>query len=142
MRVKFVVYGRPQPQGSTRAFVQNGRAVVTHDNKELRSWRQDVAVMAKIEMQGCDQSIIRRPEPVSVNIDFFFSRPESLPKKRRNHTARPDLDKLIRGVHDSLTGICFEDDSQVIEVFAWKQYGQPARTEISVASMIPVEEDK
>jgi Holliday junction resolvase RusA-like endonuclease len=29
---------------------------------------------------------------------------------------------LIRGVQDSLTGVVYEDDAQVIRVLAWKVY--------------------
>ncbi len=38
--VKFTVYGRPVPQGSTRSFIPKGwtRAVITTDNKKLKPW--------------------------------------------------------------------------------------------------------
>jgi Holliday junction resolvase RusA-like endonuclease len=45
--------------------------------------------------------------------------------KRHGYPKRPDLDKLVRAVLDSLTGVCYEDDSQVIRLRAskvWASY--------------------
>jgi Holliday junction resolvase RusA-like endonuclease len=39
-------------------------------------------------------------------------------------TKRPDLDKLIRAILDGITGILIEDDSQVVNITATKQYAQ------------------
>jgi Holliday junction resolvase RusA-like endonuclease len=52
---------------------------------------------------------------------FFMPRPRTV--KRELPTVPPDLDKLIRAINDSATdaGI-FDDDSQVVEVVAYKVY--------------------
>jgi Holliday junction resolvase RusA-like endonuclease len=42
--------------------------------------------------------------------------------KRPQPIVPPDLDKLIRGVGDALTGVLYDDDSQVIRCLAWKTY--------------------
>jgi Holliday junction resolvase RusA-like endonuclease len=51
---------------------------------------------------------------------FRVKRPKSV--KRAYRTVAPDLDKYIRGVNDGLTGVAFEDDSQVIKIVATKEY--------------------
>ena len=37
----------------------------------------------------------------------------------------PDVDKLVRALLDGMAGTVFRNDSQVVELFARKQYGAP-----------------
>lgn len=117
--VEFRVMGEPVPQGSTRAFItKSGRPIITHSNRNVKEWRQRIATEAQAK---------RPPQwhmgsAILINIDFFMPRPKSLPKKVEKDIKRPDLDKLIRAVLDGLTGIYYDDDSQVIGIFASKEY--------------------
>lgn len=125
---EFRVSGNPEPQGSMRAFIPKGwgRAVLTSSNKKLKSWRQDVSLIASESMAiyGIRGSKPwARPYPVSVDVIFCFQKPKSTPKRILWKTTKPDLDKLIRGLFDAMTGICFEDDSQVHRVSAVKVFG-------------------
>lgn len=128
----FTVLGAPQPQGSARAFYVKslGRSVITSANKNLKPWRQQVSGCA-IEAMADKKKIVERPSAVKVHAHFFFDRPKSQ-KKALAKTTKPDADKLLRSIFDSLTGIVFEDDSQVVECAATKWYGSPARVEIIV----------
>ena len=128
--VRFAVLGTPQPQGSAKAFIPKGwsRAIITSDNKKLKPWRQDAAQQALEAMDGV--------KPVKcavvVYVTFHFARPKSLPKRVVHKTTKSDVDKLARGILDSLTGTVFEDDSQVIALMATKQFGLPERAEVMV----------
>lgn len=120
MELDFICYGRPEPQGSARAFVRNGKAHVTSDNKKLRPFRSELTRMA-LHHAG-EQSLPLFSDAVTVVMTFFFARPKSA-NKRRFPSVKPDLDKLIRAVLDSLTGVAFKDDAQVVHVTASKMYG-------------------
>jgi len=125
---KFTVQGKPQPQGSHRAFMPKGARfpVVTDSNRNLKQWRDLTSVVAQ------DYALEELYEgPVLLVIDFYFQRPKSLPKKVQHHLKKPDLSKLIRSIEDSLTNVIWCDDSQVIEVRATKSYGTP-RAEVAV----------
>lgn len=69
-------------------------------------------------------------EPVRAILGFFFSIPSSYSKKRKksildgseDFTKRPDVDNLVKAVLDGLNGVAFRDDSQVVEVMAFKEY--------------------
>lgn len=140
--VSFTVYGTPAPQGSKRAFVAGGRAVVVDDNKpRLRSWRQDVRKAA------LDASAQMSREPVDVSVTFFLARPKghygtgrnagTLRGSAPNHPAvKPDLDKLLRSTLDGLKeGGAYHDDAQVVIVAGVKQYcrnGQPPGALITI----------
>jgi crossover junction endodeoxyribonuclease RusA len=77
--------------------------------------------------------------PVSVAVVFTFVRPASVSQKRTQMVVRPDLDKLIRAVLDALTGVLYEDDSQVVEFDRpRKQYGTRERVEVRVRVLDPV----
>ena len=61
--------------------------------------------------------------PVELEVMFYLDRPSSVSTVKRPYpTVPPDLDKLIRGVGDALTGVVYDDDSQVIRTLAWKTY--------------------
>jgi len=64
--------------------------------------------------------------PVSLSVSFYLPRPKSLRAKTKPHVTKPDLDKLVRSVKDGLTQIVWHDDSQVVEVRAWKAYTPPS----------------
>lgn len=134
MTVQFTVYAKPEPQGSIRAFMIGGRPRLTSDNKDLKSFRQQVSLAALTEMREAKKELILRKVPVRLTLTFFFSRPLSKSKKA-HMTVLPDLDKLIRSVGDALSGICYADDSQVIEVNASKAYEQPERVIVQVESL-------
>lgn len=120
----FTVLGTPKPQGSKRAFVnpRTGRAVLTESaGKPLQDWRTDVqqAALAAHDGEPLDG-------PVRVTMRFGLARPKSHPKTKETWpVTRPDVDKLVRGVLDAITHVCFNDDSQVTELLAFKTWGTP-----------------
>jgi crossover junction endodeoxyribonuclease RusA len=132
----FVVFGVPQPQGSSRAFMPKGwtRPVITSDNSKVKPWRQEIVGTALNEIERVGFSLIDSG-PVQVEAKFFFERPKSTKKSVVHKTTKPDLDKLVRSLGDALTGIAFRDDSQVVCCVASKHFGSPARAEISVVAL-------
>jgi Holliday junction resolvase RusA-like endonuclease len=128
----FFVAGLPIPQGSTRAFVAKGRAIVTHDNAQVRPWRQDVAACARAARVPFLES-----GPVALTIAFTLPRPKSRPKRATHPDVRPDLDKLARGISDALTTIAWRDDAQVVDLIARKRYGLPVGARVTVGRPTP-----
>ncbi len=139
MHLDFWVAGIPQPQGSARAFIPKGwaRAVITTDNKSLKPWRQEVAIMARVEM-AAKESVIIDNAPVSVACEFRFVRPKSLNRRVVHKTTKPDIDKLLRGILDALTGIVFHDDSQVVYVVCTKSFSDAPGCKITVADVAAI----
>lgn len=130
-KISFTVYGTPVPQGSMKAFMRPGSKfpVITSANKKLKPWRQEIT--------GCALKVFRapvlRPSALSVEIKFFLTKPESKSARVKYPSTKPDVDKLLRGVLDALTGVAYEDDSQVCRVVMEKNYGRPERAEITVS---------
>lgn len=119
--LRFTAQGEPIPQGSTRSFVVNGKAVTTNANKKTKPWRALVsaaATEAVTERVGYDFPLVG---PVGLSLTFVLPRPKTV--KRKYPTAKPDLDKLVRAVKDSLADAgVYLDDSQVISLLAVKTY--------------------
>jgi len=145
--VQIYVEGRPVPQGSMTASYNRklGVAHVHHvQGTALAQWRASIR-------EACKRKGYTDPPvtPVRVRITFAMPRPKEHMVLRggryvvrasyiwRVPTSPPDIDKLIRGVLDALTGMMYHDDSQVVEVHARKVYasGDPyAVIEVSDAA--------
>ena len=102
-----------------RAFVPKGwtRPIITSATKGLKAWEAKIAAAAGTQANG-----VLLTEPLIVAIDFYLPRPKSLKTGSLPHTKRPDLDKLIRGATDALTGIIWKDDAQAVTITASKFY--------------------
>ena len=118
MEITFDVLGRPSPQGSKKS-IGNNRFI--ESSKYLPAWRSALRQAAEQAVTVSGWS--RVSGPVELEVMFYLERPSSVSRTKRPHpTVPPDLDKLIRAVGDSLTGVVYDDDSQVIRTLAWKVY--------------------
>lgn len=105
------VPGVPAPQGSAKAFVVKGRAVVTSDNKNTMPWRAQMSAFLAIDV-GVE--ILHPSGPIGVQLEFLMPRRAAEPKRTTPpHTRKPDIDKLARAALDAMTGVVFTDDNQV-----------------------------
>ena len=126
----FRVLGTPVPQGSVKAF---GSRVVANNEHALGSWRSDVASAAQ-RAKPADWDI---NAAVSLRCEFVFPRPQShygtgknvtrlKPSAPRYHVKTPDVDKLVRGVADSIgdavARVLLNNDSQIVSIYAAKRY--------------------
>lgn len=132
----FDVLGKPQHQGSMRAFTPKGwkRPILTTTNKELKPWRQAVASNAYTAMMDIGQCICIEG-PVRVEAHFYFTRPKSGKKGERHKITRPDLDKLARALLDAMTGTVFADDSQVSQLWVSKFFDGNAKTWVRITTL-------
>jgi crossover junction endodeoxyribonuclease RusA len=140
--IAFTVLGKPEPQGSSRAFIPKGwnRAVITSDNSRLKPWRQQVSGAALEAAKGLDLPVFRAHKPLGIRLRFYFQRPKSVTAKTRpGMTTKPDGDKILRAVLDALTGIIAVDDAQFVDFSLSKHYGVP-RVEVEVYEAVLVEE--
>lgn len=137
-----VVFGRPQPAGSKRAFVnrRSGRAHVVDAAKGSQPWKQEVAGAA---LRACGGVPMLLDGPLILDVKFFLRRPQGHYRTGRNAhllrdaapgypLGRPDVTKLLRAVEDALTTVVWRDDAQVVYQLASKHYGTPERCEVRV----------
>jgi crossover junction endodeoxyribonuclease RusA len=134
----FHASGVPQPQGSMKGFRRGNRVIVTSDNERLRPWRTAVEFAAVDAMPHFGHSGLFHG-PVTITLTFRLPVPQSAPKRKRlSATKRPDLDKLVRGVLDALTGVVWADDAQVVRLVAEKELAYDDVPGVSVVVTEPL----
>jgi crossover junction endodeoxyribonuclease RusA len=130
--IRFTAHGRPAPQGSKNSYApldkdgnpyrrENGGVVVsTVDScKAAKPWMGQVRAAASWAFKG---ELIK--SPVRLTCWFYFKRPTNHFGSGKNaarlkssaplhHCGTPDLDKLIRSIGDSITGVILQDDKQI-----------------------------
>lgn len=139
--VTFSVDGKPTPQGSVVAHVHGKRASIHYaQGSGLAVWRNMVSAKAQ---EAWGETVYGGP--MQIALDFHHQRPKSHYKdlygtvKAQYIGARPsgppDLDKLIRAILDSLTGVVWLDDGQVCSILASKSYGEHPGVTVTVGTI-------
>lgn len=120
----FRVPGRPVPMSRPR--LSKGRVYLP--DKDVRAKANIRAAISAI--WGIDRYAIYKDLPLYVSCDFVYcGKPERLGAPYRS---RPDVDNLLKTVLDALTGVIYDDDSQVVCVTGRKLYGAEDMTKIRV----------
>jgi crossover junction endodeoxyribonuclease RusA len=138
--VSFFVPGTPSPGGSKRGFAYKGKndgkvhvAIVDTAGQKVKDWRANVALATHEHIQAPLEG------PVWSKFHFLLQRPKSHYKtgKKSNelkedapmyHTQTPDSLKLARSTEDSLTGIAWNDDKQVVDMRSSKSWAERGET--------------
>ena len=100
-----------EPVPASRARVtKNG----TFYQEPYEQFRKDMARL----LMG---KLILYSEPLRLDVTFFRLIPKSYGKKRRDEmdgkyiVVRPDLDNYEKALYDSMNGVIYIDDSQIVE---------------------------
>jgi Holliday junction resolvase RusA-like endonuclease len=147
--IEFTVFGDAKPAGSKRSYVpldkhgnpyrrpNGGVSVQTvDDNPKSKDWKQQVSAAAHQVYSGPLLT-----GPLRVTMTFVRVRPKGhygtkgLNSKGRESIApisKPDVLKLARGVEDACTGIVWKDDAQIVAELIVKEWGEPARCEVTI----------
>lgn len=137
--IGFQVRGLPVPQGAlvrspTGQLYNRGAA-------KLGTWRHAINDECRHAMQGPAFG-----GAVRVLVTFYLPRPkahyrasgELHPKAPAFPVGRPDVDKLCRAVLDALTQVAFDDDSQVVDLVAAKEYAdsEPVGAAVQILELV------
>lgn len=130
------VAGTPVTQGSLSAFVtKSGRAVVTNKTKKgLQPYRDSIHWHARSAMGR--KKVKQYEGPVAVEATFVIQRP----MRPSNPFPPEDVDKYARALLDALSGTIYRDDKQVVTLRVTKEYGDVAKTLVTVRE-VPVPDE-
>jgi len=138
MRVSFVVPGAPRGKGRPR-FARRGNYVTTHTDKNTVSYENLIKFAASTAMCGGPPT----DRPCELVVKIYVPIPKSFSKKKHaaatanelRPVTKPDVDNILKGVCDSLNGICWGDDRQCVFVLGSKYYSERPRLEVTVETI-------
>ncbi len=136
--ISFFVPGEPQGKARPRSSVmtkadgsvvrgKSGRAVIRHYTpKKTEDYEANIATFYRQAKTGAPTL-----QPVILVLEIVHSVPESWPKWKRELVAKgsmlpvtkPDSDNILKVVKDSLNGVAWVDDTQVVGTINVKLYG-------------------
>jgi crossover junction endodeoxyribonuclease RusA len=105
-KVVFEVPGEPVPKGRPRL----GKGGNVYTPKKTKAYERKVALIATIARQSAHRKPFTGPVGISVVLRFKTKR-------------RIDLDNCLKALMDSLNGVLYADDSQVMEMQVSKVIG-------------------
>lgn len=121
-RVAFIVPGEPKGKGRPRFNTKTGRTYTPGDTINYEN-------LVKIQYQALVGEKYTEKE-VEAIITCYYGIPKSMSKSNREKvyhgklrpTKKPDLDNIAKIVLDSLNGLAYKDDSQVVSLRIDKHY--------------------
>lgn len=130
--MKFTIPG--EPTGKARPRVTKWG---THNTEKTILYEN----LAKLSYQ--EQCKEYTEKPLRVHITVFCGIPKSTPKKNIQPMLRrdirpckkPDADNIAKIILDSLNGIAYKDDTQVVVLIVQKFYGEQARVEVEITEI-------
>lgn len=136
MRIRFTVPGDPVGKGRPRFVRATGR---TFTPQKTASYEN----LVKLEFQQqCEGQRFYSEEQLRMTIKAYFTVPASDSKRKReaklNGTVRPakvpDCDNVGKVIADSLNGIAYRDDAQIVSMTIDKFYSEVPRVEVWITT--------
>lgn len=123
MKVNFVIQGKVQAKQRPRFNSKLKRTYTPERTINYENWVK-TCYLEKYK----DKELMEKP--LRVTIKAYFEIPKSTSKKRKQQMmdneilpmVKPDTDNIAKGVLDSLNGIAYKDDKQVVELIVNKFY--------------------
>ena len=135
MRAKFCIHGDPQGKGRPRFSTVCGHVhtrtpdeTVLYENLVKTEYRQQVGVKFP------DDAML------DVRIFAYYPIPKSVSKRKRQAmlerkirpTKKPDWDNVGKVICDSLNGIAYRDEAQVVDSMVRKLYGETPKVVVTI----------
>ena len=120
-RIIFRVPGTPQPWPK-KELTRNraGRPVIYARDKhgDKKRWIEAVKVAGMAAMKR--QPSIEAGVPVILSCEFYLPQPKK--PQHKYMVVKPDLDNLAYAIANALSGVCYHDDRQIVQMTAVKLY--------------------
>lgn len=127
MNVRLIIPGEPKGKGRPKFVKATGRAYTPADTRTAEQRVQGEWIAAGRPELG--------PGPLGMRVTAVMGRPKAHVRAdgtlstagRRSvwPVKRPDIDNLLKLALDSLNGLAFVDDAQVVSEATWKRWTRP-----------------
>ncbi len=143
MQVKFTIQGEPKGKGRPR-FAKQGKYVRTYTPDDTVYYEN----LVKMEyIRQCKDFKFADDTQLDMRIMAYYSIPARTSKKRKKlmvdkilrPTKKPDWDNIGKIVADSLNGIAYRDDAQIVDSMVRKFYSENPRVEVKIIDILKKE---
>lgn len=146
MKVSFTIDGEVKGKERPRFNTNTGRAYTAEQTMMYENWVKLLyRTTVKQYFQGnvkmivdCYYGITKKDksalEKCNIKTKEYKEARAKLDGLNRP-TKKPDLDNIIKVIADSLNGIAYKDDAQVVEVVSRKFYSETPRVEVTIESI-------
>ena len=81
--------------------------------------------------------------PLEVHIIAYYEMPKSISKKKKQEmledkirpTIKPDTDNIAKSILDSLNGIAYKDDKQIVSLKVDKYYSEVPSVSVEISEV-------
>lgn len=138
-KVEFVIFGNPQGKGRPRV-VNRGKFSKAYTPEQTIAYENLVKV--EYELQT-DRYKFSDGAFIEMRIEAYYSIPKSVSKKRRammvageiRPIRKPDMDNVAKIIADSLNGIAFRDDTQIVTCKIYKYYSDDPCVKVTLTEL-------
>ena len=136
MKIRFTIPGDPVGKGRPR-FSTAGKFAKAYTPAKTVNYEN----LVKLEYERqCHGLTFGQDVPLDVRITAYYSIPQSVSKRKRelmlDRKIRPmkkaDWDNIGKIVCDSLNGIAYRDDVQIVDAQVRKFYGETPRVVVTI----------
>ena len=138
--VKFTIHGEPKSKLRPRIASRGKHASMYQPQQNIMY--ENLVKVSYLESikDSTPKEFMDSKTALNVSINAFFSIPKSTSKKKRLEMIhgellpikKPDVDNLAKTILDSLNGIAYHDDAQVVFCCITKQYSENPRIEVII----------
>ena len=142
MICKFSIPGEPKGKGRPR-MTKTGHTYTPNDT---------VLYEQQVRAEYCRQCNFMFPKDCMLDVRVFayYGIPKSASQKKRRMmlakvirpTKKPDWDNVGKIVCDSLNGIAYHDDAQIVDSMVRKFYSESPRVDVVVRDYNPIKEQE
>lgn len=128
--IRFEIEGDPVGKGRPRV-TRKGVTFTPAKTRHYEAWVK-ASFLRSMQEQGIrkEEAFMEKGKKIGVIINALFPIPKSYPKKKVHQimmgeeqpTKKPDIDNIIKIILDSLNRLAYEDDAQIVEIKASKNY--------------------
>ena len=126
MNIIITIPGEPTGKARPRVFNRGGKSMAITPEKTVMY--ENLIKMCYVDQGGH----FFGESPLNMHVTAYYTIPKSASKKKVvmmrsaeiRPTKKPDIDNVIKCIADSLNGVAYKDDSQIVTIRADKFYGE------------------
>ena len=140
MNIEFSVPGDPRGKSRPR-FVSRGLRGKTHTPEETAIYENLIRMEYR---RQCGSQAFTGGAMLDLRVLAYFAIPKSVSRKKHllmisgdiRPTKTPDYDNIAKIVSDSLNGVAYRDDAQIVDALVSKFYSDIPRIEVKIQELL------